>query len=100
LHAVNEEPCDKYSRREAECFAQDPWEKYWSNGILHDAKAGRPDHQTDNQGFGSGGLFTTCVGTCVTWYFGAGFFLGFLISRLPLSLFPMTQSLPQVDKDG
>jgi hypothetical protein len=47
-------------------------------------------------GFGAGGVFTTRDGTCVTRCFGAGFFLGFLISRLRASLFPMPSSLPQV----
>jgi hypothetical protein len=64
--------------------------------MLHISKGGTPVLKSVSQGFGVGGLLTVCAGACVTWCFGAGFFLGFLISRLRASLFPMPNSLPQV----
>jgi hypothetical protein len=58
---------------------------------------GAVETETADYGFGvGGGVLTTRDGTCVTRCFGAGFFLGFLISRLRASLFPMPSSLPQV----
>jgi hypothetical protein len=48
--------------------------------------------QLANYGFTIVGLLMTYVEGCVS--FGGAFFLGFLVSRLRASLFPMLSSLP------